>query len=170
MTKLAFSVYIWVVLDKDDLIPTLRQSIDGIKATHTVLVPLSQFSTNQYFLLWFQLISGLQFEMGRAYLHCHLGDRWDSFGLVGIPLCSSCFCIYSYEYLYNSVVTAACCSKCELFSSSVHKPIMEQSEKNICCLTCIRCVNVNKMWHLWIFGLKFLEDTKKIEKIWDLWI
>lgn len=51
MTKLAFSVYIWVVLDKDDLIPTLRQGIDGIKATHTVLVPLSQFSTNQYFLL-----------------------------------------------------------------------------------------------------------------------
>lgn len=29
-------VCIWVVLDKDDLIPTLRQGIDGIKATHNV--------------------------------------------------------------------------------------------------------------------------------------
>lgn len=30
------SVCIWVVLDKDDLIPTLLQGIDEIKATHNV--------------------------------------------------------------------------------------------------------------------------------------
>lgn len=29
-------VCIWVVLDKDDLIPTLRRGIDEIKATHNV--------------------------------------------------------------------------------------------------------------------------------------